>query len=120
MNASQGMDASVLMQKLVEREINTNLLIEFYDEVAENERIFNEMVKDISTKTETEERLKTIKHIERFCVLLRELQEHYEEFLSTEIFFSTETAKRESMVHNASRFLELLEKECNLQFPDLT
>lgn len=119
MNAGPGMDASVLMQKLVERDINTNLLIEFYEEVAENERVFTEMVKDISSKNEIDERLKTIRHIEGFCALLHELKDYYEDFLSSEIFFTTEAAKRESMIHNASRFLELLEKECNLQFPDL-
>ena len=39
MNAGESMDAQVLMQKLVERDIDTSLLIEFYEEVVENEKI---------------------------------------------------------------------------------
>jgi hypothetical protein len=118
MNAGESMDALVLMQKLVEKEINTRLLIEFYEEVVENEKIFCEMVETISNPDDIEERQRCMDHIERFCLILRELQMQYEELLNDdERFFSTESARRENMINNASRFIEMLEKDCNLQFP---
>jgi hypothetical protein len=120
MSSGQSMDASVLMQKLVEKDINTKLLIEFYEEVADNERVFSEMVEDISRKSEIEERQKSVEHIENFCLLLRDLQNSYEEALGVEKRFATDAAKREDMIHNASRFLDFLEKECDLQFPDFS
>lgn len=117
MNADQSIDASVLLQKLVEKEINTKLLIEFYEEVAENEKVFCEMVEDISEYDEIEERKKSIDHIERFCITLRDLQMQYVVLLGDEKLFATEEAKREHMVNNASRFLDMLERDYNLQFP---
>jgi hypothetical protein len=117
MNAGESMDASVLMQKLVEREINTSLLIEFYEEVVENERIFCEMVEDISTEDEMDERWKSVNHIENFCIVLKELQILYDGLLTSELIFSTYASKRERMINNASKFIDMLEKDCNLQFP---
>ena len=120
MNAGHSMDATVLMQKLVEKEINTTLLIEFYEEVAENEKIFSEMVEEISSAKDKRERQRSLKHIEQFCVILRELQMQYEDLLCDEILFESEMAKRENMINNASRFLEMLEKDCDIQFPSDT
>jgi hypothetical protein len=117
MKTGQSMDATVLMKKLVERKINTKLLIEFYEEVAENERVFSRMVEEISSDKEIEEREKCLDHIEHFCVLLRELQIQYGAMLGGERIFVSEIAKRESMINNASRFIDFLEKECNLEFP---
>jgi hypothetical protein len=117
MNAGQSMDASLLMQKLVQRDINANLLIEFYEEVAENERVFCEMVRHISSRKQTKERLRSIHHIERFCLILRDLQIH-EPMLSVEKVFSSEYIKRENMIDNAAKFLDMLEKDCDIQFPD--
>lgn len=117
MKTGQSMDATVLVKKLVERKINTSLLIEFYEEVAENERVFCKMVEDISTDNEIDERGRSLDHIEHFCVLLRELQIQYGSMLGGERIFVNEYAKRESMINNASRFIEFLEKECNLEFP---
>jgi hypothetical protein len=117
MKTGQSMDATVLMKKLVERKINTRLLIEFYEEVAENERVFCKMVEEISTIEEIDEREKSLDHIEHFCVLLRELQIQYGNMLGGERIFVSDLAKRESMINNASRFIDFLEKECNLQFP---
>jgi hypothetical protein len=119
MNASPGMDAAVLMQKLVEREINTRLLIEFYEEVVENEKIFCDMVEDISSPADLEERQKSLDHIERFCMILRELQVRYEVLLGVEKLFASDSAKRENMINNASRFIEMLEKDCSIQLPGL-
>jgi hypothetical protein len=113
MNASPGMDAKVLMQKLVEREINTKLLIEFYEEVVENEKIFCDMVEDISNPVEMEERQRNVDHIERFCLVLRELQIRYESVLGGEKLFASDIARRENMINNASRFIEMLERDCN-------
>ena len=118
MDAGYSMDATVLMQKLVERDINTRLLIEFYEEVVENEKVFCEMVEDISNADEIEERQKSLDHIEGFCLILRELQIQYQYLLGDEHLYLTESLKREKMISNASRFLELLEKDCNLQLPD--
>lgn len=117
MNAGESMDASVLMRKLVEREINTSLLLEFYEEVVENEKIFCDMVEDISTDDEMEERHRSVDHIERFCMVLRELQILYDGLLTTELIFTSYASRRESMISNASRFIDMLEKDCNLQFP---
>jgi hypothetical protein len=117
MNAGESMDATVLMQKLVEKEINTKLLIEFYEEVVENEKVFCEMVESISDPDDIDERQKSMAHIERFCVILRELQIQYEVLLGDERLFMSESARREDMINNASRFIEMLEKDCNLQFP---
>jgi hypothetical protein len=117
MNSGESMDASVLMQKLVEREINTSLLIEFYEEVVENEKIFAEMIEDISSAQEVEERQRSVEHIERFCVILRDLQEQYEDLLHSELIFASHASKRERMINNASRFIEMLEKDCNMKFP---
>jgi hypothetical protein len=117
MNAGASMDATVLMQKLVEREINTKLLIEFYEEVVENEKIFCEMVEMISDPEDIQERQKCMTHIERFCLVLKELQVQYEGILGDERFFVSDSAKREIMISNASRFIEMLEKDCNLELP---
>ena|SRR5688500_14193326 len=117
MNAGESMDASVLMQKLVEREINTQLLIEFYEEVVENEKIFCEMVETISNPDDMEERQRSMEHIKKFCVILRDLQVEYEGLLDSEKIFSSDAAKREDMINNASRFIDMLEKDCNIQFP---
>ena len=116
MNAGESMDASVLMQKLVEREINTSLLIEFYEEVVENEKIFSEMVEEISSLQEIEERRKSVDHIERFCVILRQLREQYHDLIHSELIFSSNISRRERMINNASRFIEMLEKDCNMNF----
>jgi hypothetical protein len=117
MNAGESMDASVLMQKLVEREINTQLLIEFYEEVVENEKIFCKMVETISNPDDIEERQRCMEHIEKFCIILRDLQIEYEGLLDSEKIFSSDAAKREDMINNASRFIDMLEKDCNIQFP---
>ena len=119
MDAGYSMDASVLMQKLVEKEINTKLLIEFYEEVVDNEKIFCSMVEDISNPEEIEERQRTVDHIEGFCVILRELQIQYQYLLGDEHLFLPDSIKRERMINNATRFLELLEKDCNLELPDI-
>jgi hypothetical protein len=118
MDAGYSMDATVLMQKLVEKDINTQLLIEFYEEVVENEKVFCSMVEEISHIDEIEERQKSVDHIESFCIILRELRIQYQYILGDEHLFLPEAAKREKMISNASRFIELLEKECNLEFPD--
>lgn len=118
MDAGYSMDATVLMQKLVEKEINTRLLIEFYEEVVENEKVFCRMVEDISDPDEMEERQKSVDHIQGFCLILRELQIQYQYLLGDEHLFLPESAKREKMITNASRFLEILEKDCNLELPD--
>lgn len=118
MDAGYSMDATVLMQKLVEKEINTKLLIEFYEEVVENEKIFCNMVEDISDPDEVEERQKSLDHLEGFCIILRELQIQYQYILGDEHLFLPEALKREKMISNASRFIELLEKDCNLEHPD--
>lgn len=118
MDAGYSMDATALMQKLVEKDINTRLLIEFYEEVVENEKIFCAMVEDISDPDEIEERQRSVDHIESFCLLLRELQKQYRYILGDEYLLLPESAKREKMISNASRFIELLEKDCNLEFPD--
>ena len=120
MDAGYSMDATVLMQKLVEKEINTKLLIEFYEEVVENEKIFCSMVEDISNPDEIEERQRTVDHIEGFCVILRELQIQYQYLLGDEHLFLPDSIKRERMINNATRFLELLEKDCNLELPDIS
>jgi hypothetical protein len=117
MNAGESMDATVLMQKLVEKEINTKLLIEFYEEVVENEKIFCEMVEMISNPEDIRERQRCMDHIERFCVILRELHMQYEGILGHERLFVSDAAKREIMISNASRFIEMLEKDCNLELP---
>jgi hypothetical protein len=117
MSAGESMDASVLMQKLVEREINTQLLIEFYEEVVENEKIFCEMVETISNPDDIEERQRCMEHIEKFCMILRDLQIEYEGLLDNEKIFTSDVAKREDMINNASRFIDMLEKDCNIQFP---
>ena len=114
MNAGESMDATVLMQKLVEREINTKLLIEFYEEVVENEKIFCDMVEVISDPGDIEDRQKCMDHIERFCLILRDLQNQFEDLLGDERLFVSDAAKREHMISNASRFIEMLEKDCNL------
>jgi hypothetical protein len=119
MDAGYSMDATVLMQKLVEKEINTKLLIEFYEEVVENEKIFCSMVEDISDPDEIEERQKSVDHIEGFCIILRELQIQYQYLLGDEHLFLPASQKREKMINNATRFLELLEKDCNLELPDI-
>jgi hypothetical protein len=119
MDAGYSMDATVLMQKLVEKEINTKLLIEFYEEVVENEKVFCSMVEEISNPVEIEERQRSVDHIEGFCVILRELQIQYQYLLGDEHLFLPDTIKRERMINNASRFLELLEKDCNLELPDV-
>jgi hypothetical protein len=118
MDAGYSMDATVLMQKLVEKDINTRLLIEFYEEVVENEKIFCSMVEEISDPDEIEERQKSLDHIQSFCLILRELQVQYQYILGDEHLFLQESVKREKMIANASRFIELLEKDCNLEFPD--
>jgi len=117
MNAGESMDASVLMQKLMEKEINTSLLIEFYEEVVDNEKVFAEMVEEISSDREIEERRKSLEHIERFCVILRQLREQHHDLIHSELIFSSNTSRRERMINNASRFIEMLEKDCNLKFP---
>jgi hypothetical protein len=118
MDAGYSMDATVLMQKLVEKDINTKLLIEFYEEVVENEKLFCNMVEHISDSEEMEERQKSIDHLEGFCLILRELQIQYQYILGDEHLFLPETIKREKMINNASRFIELLEKDCNMKMPD--
>jgi hypothetical protein len=117
MSAGESMDATVLMQKLVEKEINTKLLIEFYEEVVENEKIFCDMVETISSPDDIDERQRSMNHIEKFCLVLRELQIQYDGLLGDERLFASDAARRENMINNASRFIEMLEKECNLQFP---
>jgi hypothetical protein len=117
MSSDQSMDATVLMRKLVEKDINTSLLIEFYEEVVENEKIFCEMVESISKQEEMIERQKSLEHIERFCIMLRELQDQYDFLLGSEKLFATDSARRETMINNASRFIQLLESDCNIQFP---
>ena len=118
MAAGYSMDATVLMQKLVEKEINTRLLIEYYEKVDENEKIFCSMVEEISDPDEIEERQKSVDHIEGFCLILKELQTQYQYLLGDEHLFLPASVKRERMINNASRFLELLEKDCNLELPD--
>lgn len=115
MSAGQTMDAKILMRKLVEKEINTSLLIEFYEEVAENEKVFCRMVEEISSPEEIEERERCVEHIEHFCVLLRELRMQHSAVLGKQKLFTTEIAKRENMIRNATRFLDLLEKDCNVR-----
>lgn len=115
MNSENSMDATVLMRKLVEKGINTTLLIEFYEEVAENERVYAQMVHDISSAAEIEERQRSLDHIDHFCVLLKELLIHHGGLLGKQRLYVSEHAKRANMIKNASRFLELLEKDCNIQ-----
>lgn len=117
MSSGQSMDASVLMQKLLDNEINTLLLIEFYEEVVENEKVFCEMIRGISKPADIAERQRSLEHIERFCGMLREMQSDYDYLLGKELMFATEMARRENMIDNASRFIDMLEKDCNLQFP---
>ena len=117
MNSENSMDATVLMRKLVEKGINTTLLIEFYEEVAENERVYAPMVYEISSQEENEERQRSLDHIDHFCVLLKELLMHHRNLLGKQRLYVSENAKRANMIKNASRFLELLEKDCNVRIP---
>lgn len=113
------MDAKVLMRKLVEKEINTSLLIEFYEEVAENERVFATMVRDISTDDEIDERERSLEHIEHFCVLLKELRIQHRNLLGKQRLYTSEIVRRENMIRNASKFLEILEKDCNVSLDEV-
>lgn len=120
MNSGQSLHALELMRKLVDREINIALLVEFYEEVVENETVFSNMVEDISSRVEIEERQKSVQHIESFCILLKELQTNFELLVEPDRCFLSEEAKREDMIDNASRFIDMLENECNIESPSDT
>ena len=111
------MMVSTFIQKLVEHEINTELLIEFYQEVAETEKLFNALVEDIVSADELEEKRLSVAAIERFCTILKELQVRYS-LLMDHASFPSETQRRETMIENASRFVELLEKDTKVKLPD--
>lgn len=111
------MMVSTFIQKLVEYDINTGLLIEFYQEVAETEKLFNALVEDIVTPEELDERKLSVAAIDRFCVILEELQVRYS-MLMDHTSFSSDVQKRETMIDNAARFVELLEKDTKVKLPD--
>jgi hypothetical protein len=111
------MMVSSFLQKLIEYDIHTGLLIEFYEEVAETEKLFNGLVEDIISPAELEEKQISVAAIERFCVILKELQIRYSSILDYPTF-SSDDAKREIMIENAERFVHLLEKDTKVKLPD--
>jgi uncharacterized protein with von Willebrand factor type A (vWA) domain len=111
------MKVSSFVKKLVEKQINTKLLIEFYREVAETEKLFYNLVEDITDPIEIEGKKIGVAAIERFCEVLQELQESYAG-LDTETVFASEASKRDTMISNAARFVNLLEDDCNIKLPD--
>jgi hypothetical protein len=108
---------SSFVQKLLESDINTHLLIEFYEEVAETEKLFNALVEDIITPDEMEEKRITVSAIERFCTILKEVQVRYS-LLTEPVNFASESSKRETMIENAERFVALLERDTKVKLPD--
>lgn len=111
------MRTSVFVSKLVEKRINTKLLIEFYEEVAATERLYNGLVEELVDPDELQEKQECVASIERFCEILRELREEYSGLRRDQVY-ATELARREIMIANAERFIELLENDVMVRIPD--